>query len=137
MRVKEFLKRARLWDEQIKSLAAERDYYRQLADNLGGGNIEEHVSRSGKSEAPYAKFVERIADKDKAIDEALDRLLAAKMEISAFVDRIENPEWQCLLRHRYVLCKTWPDIAVDMDISLRTVHRLYKKILKNFGNDMV
>ncbi|MBQ9377123.1 MAG: RNA polymerase subunit sigma-70 [Schwartzia sp.] len=137
MRVKDFLGRARLLDEQIKSLAAERDHYRQLADNIGGGSIEERVSRSAKSEAPYDKWVERIADKDKAIDEALDRLLAAKMEISAFVDRIGNPEWQCLLRSRYVLCKPWTEVAEELGYGMSSVYRIHKKILVSLENENI
>lgn len=134
MRVKDFLSRALLLDEQINSLVAERDHYRQLANNLGGGSFEERVSRSSASEAPYAKWVERIVDKEKTIDVTIDRLLAAKMEISSFIDGIENPEWQCLLRSRYVLCKSWADVAEESGHGMSSVFRIHKKILETLEN---
>lgn len=131
MGVKDFLERARHLDDAINSKLAELSHLRDLSTKIGNSRLEEHVSGSRPQEAPFAKWVERIVDKEKEINDEIDKLVAVKLEISDYIDGINNPLWQCLLRHRYVLCKSWSDIAVDMNSSLRTVQRLHKKILKN------
>ncbi|EGK59208.1 hypothetical protein HMPREF9081_1712 [Centipeda periodontii DSM 2778] len=134
MSVREFLERARHLDDAINAQIAELNHLRELSMKISGSRLEERVSHRKPTEAPYAKWVERIIDKEKEINENIYRFLAVKMEISDFIDKIDNPEWQSLLRRRYVLCKSWPDIAVDMFSSLRTVQRLHNKILKNLEN---
>ena len=131
MSVKDFLERAQHLDDAINAHLAELTHLRNLSLQINSSRLEEHVSHSAAHEAPFAKWVERIVDKEKKINEEIDKLVAVKLEISGYIDGIENPLWQSLLRNRYVLCKSWPDIAVAMDISLRTVQRLHKKILKN------
>ena len=131
MGVRDFLERARHLDDAINSQLAEMEHLRELSLKIGNSRLEEHVSHSKPTEAPYAKWVERIVDKEKEINNEIDKLVAVKLEISNYIDGIDNPLLQSLLRHRYVLCKSWPDIAVAMDSSLRTVQRLHKKILKN------
>lgn len=131
MGVKDFLERARHLDDAINSQVAELTHLRDLSMKISSSRLEEHVTHSKPAEAPYAKWVERIVDKEKEINAEIDKLVTVKLEISDYIDGIGNPLWQSLLRHRYVLCKSWPDIAVDMDSSLRTVQRLHKNILKN------
>jgi len=131
MCVKDFLERARHLDDAINSQVAELAHLRDLSMKISSSRLEERISHSVAQEAPFAKWVERIVDKEKEINDEIDKLVAVKLEISDYIDGIENPLWQSLLRNRYVLCKSWPDIAVAMDSSLRTVQRLHKKILKN------
>ena len=131
MSVKDFLERARHLDEAINAQLAEMTHLRELSLKVSSSRLEEHVSHSKPTEAPYAKWVERIVDKEKEINDNIDRLVAVKMEISDYIGTVESVEWQCLLRNRYVLCKQWSDVAEAMGYSVSTVKRLHKKILKN------
>ena len=131
MDVREFLERALHLDGAIDAQVAELAHLRELSLKIGTSKLEERVTRSAPKEAPFAKWVERIVDKEREINAEIDKLVDIKLEISDFIDGIGNPQWQSLLRHRYVLCKPWPDVAVEMGCSLRTIYRLHKKILKN------
>ena len=131
MDVREFLERALHLDGAIDAQVAELAHLRELSLKIGTSKLEERVTHSAPKEAPFAKWVERIVDKEKEINTEIDKLVDVKLEISDFIDGISNPQWQSLLRHRYVLCKPWPDVAVEMGCSLRTIYRLHKKILKN------
>ena len=135
MRVKAFLGRALHIDDMINSEMAELDSLRRLSMNIGGSRLDEKVTHSAPSEAPFAKWVERIVDKEKEVNEKIDRLVAIKMEISDFIDKVQNARWQRLLRTRYVMCKSWPDVAVEMNCGLSTVFWLHKKILQNLENE--
>lgn len=129
MDIKEFLGRALQLDELINSHVAELNQYRQLAMSIGGSRLEEHISRSVPSDAPFAKWVDRIVDKEKELNGEIDRLVAIKLEISDFIDRIDNPQWQCLLRSRYVMCHSWTDVAAEMNYGISSVYRIHKNIM--------
>ena len=131
MSVKEFLERARHLDDGINSQIAELTHLRELSMKISSSRLEEHIDHSAPQEAPFAKWVERIVDKEKEINDNIDRLVAVKLEISDYIGTVESVEWQCLLRNRYVLCKQWSDVAEAMGYSVSTVKQLHKKILKN------
>ena len=127
MAAKEFLSQALKLDQLINSKLEELNQCRRLAESING-------CHSASEEASYVKWVERIVEKEKELDSEIDRLVNIKMKISDFIGKINNPQWQCLLRNRYVLGKTWAEIAEEMDCSVRNVLRLHKKILENLEN---
>ena len=134
MGVKDFLERARHLDDAINAGLAELAHLRSLSLKISSSRMEEHVSHSAPQEAPFAKWVEQMVDKEKEINAEIDKLIAVKLEISDYISTVHNVEWQCLLRNRYVLCKQWSDVAYAMGCSVSTVKRLHKKILKNLEN---
>lgn len=129
MTAKKFLERALQLDERIASHVAELNQYRRLAMNITSSRLDERVSHSAPNEAPFAKWVERIVDKEKEINEEIDRLVSIKLEISSFIDRIDNPRWQCLLRSRYVMCRPWSAVAEEMNYGMSSVYRVHKQIM--------
>lgn len=131
MGVKEFLERASHLDGLIDIQVAELDQYRRLAMKISSSRLEEHVSHSAPTEAPYAKWVERIVDKEREINDSIDRLVAAKEEINTFIDGVSNPRWQRILRGRYIMGFSWSRIAQDMGCTVRHVQRLHKEIIQN------
>ena len=68
MSVKEYLERARHLDDAINSKLAELSHLRDLSTKIGSSRMEEHVSGSRPQEAPFAKWVERIVDKEQEIN---------------------------------------------------------------------
>lgn len=131
MGVKDFFERARHLDDAINSQVAELTHLRDLSMKISSSRLEERISHSAPQEAPYAKWVERIVDKEKEINAEIDKLVAVKLEISDYISTIDNAEWQSLLRNRYVLCRQWSEVAEAMGYSVSTVKRRHKKILKN------
>lgn len=129
MTAKKFLERALQLDERIASHVAELNQYRRLAMNITSSRLDERVSHSAPNEEPFAKWVERIVDKEKEINEEIDRLVSIKLEISSFIDRIDSPRWQCLLRSRYVMCRPWSAVAEEMNYGMSSVYRVHKQIM--------
>ena len=129
MTAKKFLERALQLDERIASHVAELNQYRRLAMNITSSRLDERVSHSAPNEAPFVKWVERIVDKEKEINEEIDRLVSIKLEISSFIDRIDSPRWQCLLRSRYVMCRPWSAVAEEMNYGMSSVYRVHKQIM--------
>jgi len=129
MKIKNFLGRALQLDGLINSHVAELDQYRRLAMSIGGSRLDERVTHSAPNEAPYVKWVERIVDKEKEINEEIDRLVAIKLEISDFIDKIDNPQWKRLLRSRYVMCHSWAAVAEDMGYGISSIYRIRKQVM--------
>ena len=68
-------------------------------------------------------------DKEKEINEEIDRLVAIKLEISDFIDKIDNPQWKRLLRSRYVMCRSWAAVAEDMGYGISSIYRIRKQVM--------
>lgn len=130
MNVKEFLERAMHLDVLIDSHVAELDHFRRLSLNIGSSRLEEHVCHSKSNEAPYVKWVERLIDKERELNEEIDRLVAIKLEISSFIDKIDNPRWQYILRSRYIMGCSWEQIGKGMGCSASSIKRSHKKALQ-------
>ena len=130
MGVKEFLEQASHLDGLIDLHVAELEQYQRLAKNISSSRLEEHVSHSASTEAPYAKWVERIVDKEREIAACIERLMAEKEDINRFIDSLDNPRWQRILRSRYVMGLSWEQIAEDMGCTARHVQRIHKEILQ-------
>ena len=77
MDVKGFLERAVHLDAMINSEVAELDGLRRLAMKVGSSNLNERITHSAPNEAPFAKWVERIVDKEREINEKIDKSLLA------------------------------------------------------------
>lgn len=137
MNTKEFLEQAMYLDADIDAKVAELSSLRQLSMRISSSRTDEHVQHSALTEAPFAKWVERIVDKEKEIDEEIDRLVAAKLEISSFIDKVESPEWRGILRSRYMLCQPWKEIADKMGCSLSSIMRKHKIILDKLAIDEI
>lgn len=76
MSVKEFLERARHLDDGINSPIAELTHLRELSMKISSSRLEEHIDHSAPQEAPFVKLVERIVDKEREINAAIDKLVA-------------------------------------------------------------
>ena len=64
------------------------------------------------------------------INNDIERLVDLKREMVAVIKAVANTERQTLLELRYLCFKTWEQIAVEMDYTVRNVHLLHKEALK-------
>lgn len=83
-------------------------------------------------EAPFVKTIEKIWEREQSLNEKIDRLVDLKTEINAAIDKLEDVEERLLLKYRYFKNESWEDIAMDLNVSYRTVHRIHASALRNF-----
>lgn len=131
MTAKEWLKRARKLDKEINQLLiAKRDAY---ASAIGRGvDTSKEQVQGGEGNGTEDKFI-RVADYELLIDKKIDKLLEIKQEIIEAVDTVENSTYKALLLAYYVNCKTWEQVAEDMDYDVRWIYILHKRALKEIG----
>lgn len=131
---KEYLKRAYLLDKQINVEIRELEQLRNMRGTIQGCSYGEKVGSNPNrnTEAPFIKTIEKIWEYEQKIDAKIDKLVDLRSEINASIEKMENPEERLLLKYRYLKNESWEDIAYELNVSYRTVHRIHASALNNF-----
>ena len=127
MTVKEYLGQAYLLDKRIKSDSMELDELRLMAETISSPGFEEHYNASKNTDAPYIKTLERIFDMESKIMDEMNILVALKNQIRDVISQVEKPEYQMILKYRYIHNMTWPKIGDMLCADERTVQRWHNK----------
>lgn len=134
MTAKEYLKRAYLLDKQINVEISELDSLKAMRGQVQGVFYGERIGTNPNRniEASFIKTLEKIEICEERINKKIDRLVDLKAEIDAAIDQMEDVEERLLLKYRYLKSESWEDIAMDLNVSYRTAHRIHASALKNF-----
>ena len=134
MTAKDYLKRAYLLDKQIDVEIQELETLKLMRGQVQGMCYGERIGTNPNRnvEAPFIKTIEKIWEREQRINEKIDKLVDLKAEINAAIDRMANVEERLLLKYRYLKDESWEDIAMDLNMSYRTVLRVHASALKNF-----
>ena len=126
---KEYLSQALDIDRRINAKLAKITYYRSLAKRATNTYSAEKVS-----ETPQRSRVEdcvcKIIELEKSANEDIDELVNLKAEIETVIRQVERSDYQQLLELRYICCKTWEQIAVDINYAIVHVWRLHGSALE-------
>ncbi len=131
---KDYLKRAYLLDKQINVEIQEMELMKTMRGQVQGMFYGERIGTNPNRdiEAPFIKTIEKIWEREQRINEKIDKLVDLKTEIDAAIDQMKNAEERLLLKYRYLKNESWEDIAMDLNVSYRTVHRIHASALRNF-----
>ena len=130
MNVKSWLSRANKIDQQITSKYEQIEMWRNLAAKMSSNLVSEHVN-GGNNEGRLEIYCIKIADAEADIKRQLNELVTIKKEISDVVNSLEDYSHRILLEQRYLLCKSWEDIANFMGYSIRYItYRLHTEALE-------
>ena len=129
MNAKEYLNRAYRIDQRIQSkqeqLNALNDLARKCSSTL---NDMPHTATCSSS--PMADAVCKILDLEKELAKDIIELICLKAEISTAIKNVESIDYQLILEKRYLLCKSWPEIAIEMGYKMRYLYKLHNDALK-------
>ncbi|MBE6846171.1 MAG: hypothetical protein E7508_10840 [Ruminococcus sp.] len=87
-----------------------------------------------KDEPAMVELCRRIADinvekSNQKYIETLSMYNVIRVEIESAIEKIDNPEYQCLLTAHYIENKSWKQIAEENFYGLRTVKYKHLKAL--------
>lgn len=131
MTAKEFLKQAYRLNELINSDLEELQNLRNLSRSVSAPVIGEKVSRTKSTDSPFEKYVIKIVDLEKQIQQEVERFVKLKTDIREAINQIEDMDEKLLLRYRYINFLHWEEICVNLNVSMRTVHRLHSLALQH------
>lgn len=129
MTVKEYLGQAYLLDHRIKSDTMELEELRLMAQTISSPGFEEHYNASKNTDAPYIKTLEQMFDMESKIMKEINTLVELKNQIREVISQIEKPEYQMILKYRYIHNMTWPTIGDKLCADGRTVQRWHNKAI--------
>ena len=130
MDAKGYLESYRLIQTRINVLMAEVERLRAEAEsvsiNLDG------MPRGTATDDKLSRLVAEMADLESTLTDELSGLYIRRMKIITMLGLMKNHKHQLLLQKRYIDCKSWEHIAVEMDISWRYCYMLHGSALAEF-----
>ena len=125
---KDYLSQAYKIDQRINSKIEQAQSLRELAGKAT--TVLSGTSTDGTQNiCRMENIIIKILALESEINDDLNRLVDLKYEIFTAIKRVESPEFQTLLELRYLCFKTWEEIAVNLRLDIRWVHRLHNKAL--------
>lgn len=132
MKAKEYLGKAYRLDQRINSKLDQVASLNELATKATS-TLSDMPKNPNKAISTMENTICKIIDLQDEINRDIDRLVDLKTEIVTTIKNIENKEYQTLLEKRYLCFDTWEQIAVDMNYSIRWVHNIHGKALKELS----
>ena len=139
MTAKSYLNQMRLLDIKITDGIEELAQLKALATKVTAALDGEAVS-SSKSPDKMTDVVAKIIKLQEYINGAVDKYVDRKREALELLSKVTNPVHYKILHSRYVLYKTWEQIADEIGYTYQWTCQLhggalqeFEKIMKNSG----
>jgi hypothetical protein len=98
------------------------------------GTLSDMPKSHGRNDT-IADCISKINDFENNINAEIDRLLEVKIDIEKKINSVRNPQLREIMKARYIDCKRYEQIAVDMVIDLRWLYRLHERALDQIKID--
>ena len=121
MTAKEYLNQIKDLEVRIKNKNRDLEQLKELAVSIGGFDYKERVQTSKET---------GDIELENEISKDIIKLMEVKQKISNSIDKIKKTECYEVLYQRYILCKRFEEIAVDMKYDIRQIHRFHGQALK-------
>ena len=129
---KEYLEKIKwydvLIDSKLEELATLNSIVKRITpvmNTTGGGSASGNQDKLGDT---IAKIIDLQTEINRDVDNFVDR----KREASRLLKKLENPLHYQILHKRYVLYKTFEQIAADTNYSYRNVTHAHGRALQAF-----
>ena len=128
MTARDYLSQAYRLDQRINSKLEQVECLNGLATKVSS-TLTGMPKNPNHATSTMADTVTKIIALQAEINNDIDRLVDLKREMVAVIKAVANTERQTLLELRYLCFKTWEQIAVEMNYTVRNVHLLHKEAL--------
>ena len=139
MTAKKYLSKIRALDIKINDSMEELEQLKALATKVTAALGGEVVS-SSSSPDKMTNIVAEIIKLQEELNRDVDNYVDMKREAAELLSKVENPVHYKILHSRYVLYKTWEQIADEIGYTYQWVCQLhgvalleFEKILQNSG----
>ena len=129
MTAKEYLSQAFRLDKRINSKLAVLSSLKDMAIRTTSLISDEVVSHT-RNVNRLQDIIAKIVDAENEVNESIDLLVELKREITSLIGSVANPSCQILLEHRYLCYHSWEEIAVELNMNIRSIYRLHGEALQ-------
>ena len=135
MTAKSYLQQIKRCDINIDNGVEELTRLNALATRVTSAVSGDVVSRTRNTDT-LGDTVAKIIKLQEDINREVDRYVDIKREAMRLLSQLENPVYYQILHSRYILYKTWEQIACDMDFTYQWVCELHGRALQEFAKIM-
>jgi len=126
---KDYLSQAYKIDQRISSKIEQVQALRALAEKAT--STLSHAPASGNRNIHRMEnIIAKMVDLETEINADLNSLIDLKREIITVIKCVESLEFQTLLELRYLCFRTWEQIAVEINWSIRQVYYMHGEALR-------
>ena len=135
MTAKAYLKRIRLLDDKIddgvEELAQLDALLKKVTSAMGG-----EVVSCSKNPDKMTDILHKVDKLRKTLNRNVDKYVDIKQEAAELLPMVEDPVHYTILHSRYVLYKTWEEIADEIGYTYQWTCHLHGVALQEFGKIM-
>lgn len=125
-----YLRQVELYGVRISNMLEELKRLKLLTTQITAALKQDVVSHSGNQDK-IAEAVAKIVDLENEISAAIDEYIDKWREVGALVDKMDNPDEAAVLHKLYFEKKTWPQIAVEMNMTERNAQYIHGRALQS------
>ncbi len=126
---KAYLRRIELLDAHINNKLNDLATLRTMVTKITATITPVAVAGSGNQDK-LGDAVAKIVDLQNEINQKIDKFVDAKIEVSAVLEKLQEPDHVKVLHKRYIEYKPWEMIACEMRYSYRNVCYIHGKALQ-------
>ena len=127
---KDYLSQAYRIDHRINSKIEQIQSLRALSTKATATLSDAPQGKGTRNVQSMEDIIVKMLDLESDINADINRLIDLKHEIITVIECVDNPEHQILLELRYLCFKTWEEIAVEINWSIRQVYNIHGEALK-------
>lgn len=126
MTAKEYLNQALTIDQRINDKLEQVSRLRGMATKVTT-TMSDMPRGSSPNPQKMESVIARLIDTEKEIDDNIDQLVDLKLDIMNTIWQVEDVNCRLVLELRYHSFKSWEQIASEMNVTVRWVHKLHAR----------
>lgn len=132
--VKDYFSQIRKTDRLINRLLSTVATLRSSLTSRGCKLKPDKVQTSGPKNT-LEETIAKIDELERKINARIDELVEQKADALRRIEKVSDSDQQNILMARYVDGTKWERIAVDLNFSMRQVHRIHRAALLDFAKE--
>lgn len=129
MTAKEYLSQAHRLDQRVSNKLMLIESLRSMTQKVTSSH-KENVVNYTQDVTSLENTIIRLMEAEAELNKQIDALVDLKREILLNISALENIDLELVLMKRYLHFLSWEEIAREMGFSVRWVHSLHTRALK-------
>ena len=118
---------------EVKQIKERIEYLEEKKTRIKSQVITDMPEGGGEEGADILTLTTKIEDSQIKLIQKQSKLVDIMESIEHTIDGLEDSTERLILRSRYLQCKKWEEICVELNYSWRQIHRLHSNILKKIA----
>lgn len=127
---KELLREILSVNDEVRILWEEYETLKETAGRLQGFDYAKPIVKATAGRGDVENIAIKLADEQRAIEERVNELIRLKRQVRALLNKLPAGLERNVMLERYILFKSWENVAADLGYSYRHVIRVHGDALE-------